>query len=86
LIPHSGSDSSVFYIDYALEKLNEIRESLILVEAVDTELKIKLEDIIEHFEDQMGEHVSTARELNSSLTEMARQAIKAMQIAQTRMA
>ncbi|MEZ8191737.1 MULTISPECIES: hypothetical protein [Vibrio] len=60
-----------FYANYALAELNKLRESLILVKAINAELKMKFEEAIEDFEDTIGEDESMdGQALNQALTTM----------------
>ncbi|RXQ03304.1 hypothetical protein EGL69_13610 [Vibrio parahaemolyticus] len=79
----SNQNKGRFYAQYALERLNALRESLILVQAIDTSLKIKLDQAIEEFDEFMGEDgdMDTST-LNDVLADMTKKVIQAIQKAQ----
>ncbi len=79
----SNQNKGVFYAQYALERLNALRESLILVQAIDTSLKLKLDQAIEEFDELMGEEGDMDSSiLNDVLAEMTKKVIQAIQRAQ----
>ncbi len=80
-------DATSFYIDYALEKLNELRESLVIADAIDTNLKAQLETAIENFENFMGEEDPTnSASFTVGLTTMASSVIQAIRQSQYKIA
>lgn len=79
----SNQNKGLFYAQYALERLNELRESLILVQAIDDSLKQELDKAIEEFDELMGEDTDmNSPMLNEALTDMTKTVIQAIQRAQ----